>query len=122
MPTLLKNWVNVPPGSELTVKVSGEVPSSGTWQRERNSDGTLLESGTASDTMLHQTWMKHVDDDQTVSMDLALTFVDAAQKSATVEAQVTKPDGSVHGKPFKHTATGKAGDAGFNYLISARAR
>ena len=122
MPTLLKNWVNVPPGSELTVQVSGELPSSGTWQRERSSDGAPLESGTASDAMLRQTWRQHVDDDQIVSIDVALTFVDAAQKSATVEARVTRPDGSVHGKPFTHTATGQAGDAGFNYLVSAQAR
>jgi hypothetical protein len=118
MPPHLKNWVNVPPGSTMHVKVSGDVPVRGDPQREVNN--VVIDDGDVSDTVLRQGWRAAVRSKETVSLIVFLTFAENGTKSGNLEARVVKPDGSVHGSSFNKQFSGKAGDSEVFAFISAR--
>lgn len=114
----MRNWVNVPDGSHLDVRVSGDdVVSRGRAQVERG--GAVVRVEELADDDLKRGWRSRINRGETVSAIVFLTFVTTSAAQGTVAGSVEKPDGATYGKPFRETFSGVRGDPEIHVIFTA---
>jgi len=113
----LISWFQVPDGSTHEIRISG---SDGNFQATAIQ---VVEPG-GSNTLSHDILMagthQILDSPKSYSTMITVSFLGDDPTTITVQASVTKPDGSPYGRPRKpHVVAGKEGDQDSALVLAA---